>query len=98
MGLCRRDQPPRSVLCRRDQPLARCRLSFLPAQDALERAVGLDEQGQRPEAAKVYRTTLNIIYEGLALDVPSPGLGPEHSNVARWRSEMNAWQQQVLDR
>lgn len=67
-------------------------------QEALERAIRCEETQQQQEAIKLYRTGLSIIYEGLALDVPSPGLGPEASNVAKWRSDMNVWQQQVLDR
>lgn len=67
-------------------------------QEALERAIDKDTAGQPLEAAKLYRAGLSIIYEGLALDVPSSGLDSSASNVAKWRSEMNLWHQQVLDR
>ncbi len=64
------------------------------AQDALERAYNRDVEGARADAAKLYRMGLSIIYEGLAVRAPDSGLGP----VARWRTDMNAWQQHVLDR
>lgn len=36
--------------------------------------------------------------EGLRLPVPSTGLGPEHSNTGRWRSDMHSWQAAVQGR
>lgn len=68
------------------------------AQDALERAYNRDVEGARGEAVKLYRMGLNIIYEGLSIRAPDAGLGPSGSNVARWRTDMNTWQQHVLDR
>jgi hypothetical protein len=76
----------------------RCCCSEMPAQEALGRAINRDEAGQQDFAIKTYRQALKIIYEGLALSVPNPGLGPQHSNVAKWRSDMNKWQQEILDR
>lgn len=73
-------------------------LAAAAMQDALDSAITKDTAGQRVEAVKLYRTGLTAIEEGLALVVPSPGLDPAHSNVAKWRSEMKTWQQQVQDR
>lgn len=64
----------------------------------MERAYERDVGGEQAVAAKLYRATLQPIYEALQLQVPSPGLDPAHSNVAKWRSELNTWQQLVLDR
>ena len=58
----------------------------------------MDLQGTRAEAMKLYRLGLKIIYEGLSIAAPDSGLGPAGSNVAKWRADMNAWQQHVLDR
>ncbi|EFN53758.1 hypothetical protein CHLNCDRAFT_36318 [Chlorella variabilis] len=68
------------------------------ARDAVERAYAKDVAGQHSAAVQLYRTALNILLEGLALAVPSMGLDASHSNTARWRSDMNQWQQGVLDR
>ncbi|KAL4419900.1 hypothetical protein ABPG75_006998 [Micractinium tetrahymenae] len=68
-------------------------------QEAVERAYAKDRAGQRGDAARLYRTSLDIILEGLALPLPSAaGLDASHSNTARWRSDMNQWQQRVLER
>lgn len=69
------------------------------AQEAVERAYAKDRAGQRADASRLYRTSLDIILEALALPVPSPaGLDASHSNTARWRSDMNQWQRRVLER
>jgi hypothetical protein len=39
-----------------------------------------------------------VVYEALALPVPSAGLGPQVDSAARWRGELNAWQANVHDR
>jgi spastin len=67
-------------------------------QDAIDRAYHKDMEGARAEAIKLYRLGLSIIYEGLSIRAPDAGLGPAGSNVAKWRTQMNTWQQQVLDR
>lgn len=67
-------------------------------QDTLERAYTQDVAGQYTEAIRLYRLALQVLYEGLGLAVPHPGLGPSHSNVAKWRSEMNTWQKRANDR
>lgn len=72
--------------------------NFLFAQDALERAYNRDVEGARGDAIKLYRLGMSIIYEGLSLRVQSSGLGAGFSNVAKWRDEMNRWQQHVNDR
>lgn len=74
------------------------KLAWHLGQDALERAYNRDVDGARGDAIKLYRMGLNIIYEGLSLRVQSSGLGAGYSNVAKWRDEMNRWQQHVLDR
>ncbi|KAL4430384.1 hypothetical protein ABPG77_002190 [Micractinium sp. CCAP 211/92] len=69
------------------------------AREAVERAYAKDRAGQRADASRLYRTSLDIILEALALPVPSPaGLDGSHSNTARWRSDMNQWQRRVLER
>ncbi|KAK9829573.1 hypothetical protein WJX72_006559 [[Myrmecia] bisecta] len=68
------------------------------AKDALERAYSSDVGGAYAEAIKGYRMGLQIITEGLTVNVPTSGLGPAHSNVAKWRADMTAWQQHVIDR
>lgn len=67
-------------------------------KDALERAYARDVEGARAEAIKLYRLGLNIIYEGLSITVQATGLGAAFHNVAKWRGDMNKWQQHVLDR
>lgn len=67
-------------------------------QDALERAYSKDVEGWRLDAIKLYRIGVDAIQEGLALRVPSPGLGPAFSNVARWREDMKQWLQRANDR
>ena len=67
-------------------------------QDALERAYQHDLNRALPEASKCYHMGLQSIAEGLKLQVPVSGLGPQYSNVARWRSDMQSWQQHVHDR
>ena len=67
-------------------------------QEAVERAYAKDVAGQRADAAHLYRTALDILLEGLAQPAPSSGLGAAGSNTGRWRADMNAWQQQVLER
>ena len=69
-----------------------------PRQDALERAHAQDIRGSRAEAAKLYQMGYSILAEGLALHVPSSGLSPQHSNVAKWRIDMITWQEQVSAR
>jgi hypothetical protein len=64
----------------------------------LERAYNRDVEGAPADAIKLYRMGLNIIYEGLSVRAQSSGLGAAYSNVAKWRDEMNRWQQHVLDR
>ncbi len=71
---------------------------FLPEQDALERAYNKDVEGASQDAVKLYRLGLNIIHEGLSLRIPSAGLGPAFSNVARWREDMKQWLQRANDR
>lgn len=66
-------------------------------QETLERAIEADT-GRSQEAAQLYRLALKILLEGLQLNVPLSGLGPMHSNVAKWRSDMNSWQLGVQDR
>ena len=68
------------------------------AQDALERAHAQDLRGATADATKLYRMGLSVIQEGLNLQVPVPGLGPQHSNVSKWRSELLKWQQLAGDR
>lgn len=62
-------------------------------QEAFERAYAQDVAGDRESAAKLYQTGINITQEGLSLEVPVSGLGPAHSNTARWRGDMVEWQQ-----
>ncbi len=67
-------------------------------QDAFDRAYNRDVEGAQADAIKLYRMGLNIVYEGLSLQVQSSGLGAGYSNVAKWRDDMNTWQQHVLSR
>ncbi len=67
-------------------------------QDALERAYSKDVEGWRLDAIKLYRIGVDAIREGLALRVPSAGLGPAFSNVARWREDLKQWLQRANDR
>ena len=67
-------------------------------QEALERALAKEHARDRSGAAKLYQTAINIATEGLSLEVPLSGLGPAHSTTAKWRSEMNDWQQHALTR
>eukprot|EP00884_Botryococcus_braunii_P016997 jgi/Botrbrau1/3981/Bobra.0365s0053.1 len=46
------------------------------SKDALERAYTRDEAGQYAEAVRLYRMAIQVLYEGLALQVPLSGLGP----------------------
>ena len=71
---------------------------LLILQDALERAHAQDVHGATADAAKLYRMGLSVIQEGLDLQVPVPGLGPQHSNVSKWRSELLRWQQLASER
>lgn len=50
-------------------------------------------EGAQADAIKLYRMGLNIVQEGLSLQVQSSGLGPGYSNVARWRDNMSTWKQ-----
>ena len=68
------------------------------AQEALERAYKHDVSGDRANAAKYYQIGINIIDEGLSLEVPLSGLGPAHSTTARWRHDMQLWQQSSRER
>ena len=67
-------------------------------QEALERAYACDVAGERDSAAKLYQTGVNICQEGLTLEVPVSGLGPAHSNTAKYRSDLNDWQNAALCR
>lgn len=54
--------------------------------------------GQWQPAVKQYRFALEVLREGLAVQLHSAGLGADHSNTSRWRADMHQWQQQVLRR
>ena len=62
-------------------PLLRCCVTHTPLlpldplQSAIEHAVTKHEARQVSEAAKLYRIALDAALEGLALAVPSAGLG-----------------------
>ncbi|BDA45630.1 Fidgetin-like protein 1 [Coccomyxa sp. Obi] len=68
------------------------------AKDAFDRAYNRDVEGAQADAIKLYRMGLNIVHEGLSLQVQSSGLGPGYSNVAKWRDDMSTWQEHVVRR
>lgn len=67
-------------------------------QEAVERAYVIDKEGDVHRAIRLYRKGLEIIYEGLQLQVPSSGLSSRVDNVASWREQLNHWQLNVQDR
>lgn len=68
------------------------------AKEALERAYSRDAAGDTATAAKLYQTAINVLDEGLSLQVIGSGLGPAHSNVAKWRYDMQQWHQGAQSR
>ncbi|KAF8058342.1 spast [Scenedesmus sp. PABB004] len=68
------------------------------AKEAGGRAIEADEQGRAGDALRLYSTALEIIAEGLALQVQSSGLSAKADNVASWRSQLAAWQGSMRDR
>lgn len=68
------------------------------AKEAGSRAIEADEQQQVPAALKLYGTALEIIREGLTLQVPSSGLSARADNVANWKQQLRSWQQGIQER
>lgn len=67
-------------------------------QEAFDRAYEADAAGKVEVAAKLYRTGLEAVHEGLALSVENSGLGPTADSVASWKDDLTRWQRPVLDR
>ncbi|GBF97655.1 spastin [Raphidocelis subcapitata] len=65
------------------------------AKEAVERAYAADTAGEAERALKLYSKGLEIIGEGLALQVPSL---ISADNASTWRAELASWQQGVSDR
>lgn len=64
----------------------------------MEKAYAADVHGEYGTAKLKYKFGLEVIKEGLGLSVRETGLGPSYDNVARWKQELNAWEQAVQDR
>jgi hypothetical protein len=67
-------------------------------QEAGGRAIEADEQQRVPDALKLYHTALEIIQEGLVLQVPGSGLSAKADNVANWKQQLRSWQEGIQDR
>lgn len=68
------------------------------AKEAVERAYAADKAGDASRAIALYRTGLQIIEEGLKLNVPSSGLGFKADNASAWKLDLVTWQESVTDR
>lgn len=67
-------------------------------QEAGSRAIEADEQQRVPDALRLYGTALEVIQEGLALQVPSSGLSAKADNVANWKQQLRSWQEGIQER
>lgn len=67
-------------------------------QEAGTRAIEADEQQRQADAVKLYRTALQVIAEGLALNVPSTGLSAKADNIANWKQQLGTWQSSIQER
>lgn len=68
------------------------------AQDALERAYEAELAGDAESAVRRYEVGLSAMEEGLKQNAAENGLGPQYDNVARWKREIQEWQELVQDR
>lgn len=68
------------------------------SQEAGTRAIEADEQQRQADAVKLYKKALEIISEGLALNVPSSGLSAKVDNVANWKQQLGSWQSGIQER
>ena len=81
--------------------LASSKLGYLCGnfmQEALEKAYDADVHGEYELAKNRYKIGLDAVKEGLKQNAPETGLGPAYDNVAKWKKELNTWQQLVRDR
>lgn len=71
----------------------------MPSQEAIERAELQDRAGGHAAASKIWSTAAKIVDEGLCQPLP-PGLGLEaaHSNVQRWRVDLQRWRAAIGER
>lgn len=67
-------------------------------QEAGTRAIEADEQQRHADAVKLYKKALEIVSEGLALNVPSSGLSAKADNVASWKQQLSSWQTSIQER
>lgn len=68
------------------------------AKEAGTRAIEADEQQRPADALRLYQTALQVIAEGLALQVQSSGLSAKVDNVASWKQQLSTWQGSIQDR
>ncbi|WIA41878.1 hypothetical protein OEZ86_009202 [Tetradesmus obliquus] len=84
-----------------NQPLApveKLKGYFDLAKEAGTRAIEADEQQRPADALRLYQTALQVIAEGLALQVQSSGLSAKVDNVASWKQQLSTWQGSIQDR
>lgn len=67
-------------------------------QEAGTRAIEADEQQRHADAVKLYQKALEIISEGLSLQVPTSGLSAKIDNVANWKEQLDSWQSSIQER
>uniref|UniRef100_A0A383W3F4 microtubule-severing ATPase n=1 Tax=Tetradesmus obliquus TaxID=3088 RepID=A0A383W3F4_TETOB len=79
-------------------PVEKLKGYFDLAKEAGTRAIEADEQQRPADALRLYQTALQVIAEGLALQVQSSGLSAKVDNVASWKQQLSTWQGSIQDR